>query len=156
MKSMDRDNPFNAEVSAHLAAKAGSNSAAGPGIRQRNIALKQGEKYTFSLYARGSDSVVVTFYDGNTPAFSKTFTDLTAEWQKFTVEFTASSTVDAASPVDQLSAVGRSAIRSPSSPPRPWPRAAIGRTCSRPSPTFSLPPSAGPAGLLPVATSGRT
>ncbi len=82
--TMDRDNPFNAEVSARLAAKAGSTSATGPGIRQRNIALKQGEKYTFSLYARGSGSVVVTFYDGNTPAFSKTFTGLTAQWQKFT------------------------------------------------------------------------
>ena len=94
---MDRDNPFNAEVSAHLAAKAGSNSATGPGIRQRNIALKQGEKYTLSLYARGSGSVVAAFYDGNTPAFSKTFTGLAAQWQKFTVEFTASRTVDAAS-----------------------------------------------------------
>ena len=54
--SMDRDNPFNAEVSARIAAKAGSNRSTGPGIRQQNIALKQGEKYTFSLYARGSGS----------------------------------------------------------------------------------------------------
>ncbi len=95
--SMDRDNPFNAEVSAHLAAKAGSNSTTGPGIRQQNIALKQSEKYTFSLYARGSGSVVATFYDGDTPAFSKTFTGLADRWQKFTVEFTASKTVDATS-----------------------------------------------------------
>jgi len=95
--SVDRDNPFNAEVSMRLAAKAGGDSATGPGIRQRNIALKQGEKYTLSLHARGSGSVVASFYDGNTPAFSKTFTDLAARWQEFTVEFTASSTVDAAS-----------------------------------------------------------
>jgi len=54
--TMDRDNPFNAEVSAHLSAKASSNSATGPGICQQNIALKQGEKYTFLLYARGSGS----------------------------------------------------------------------------------------------------
>ena len=119
--TMDRDNPFNAEVSAHLAAKGGSNSAAGPGIRQRNIAVKQGEEYTFSLYARGSGSVVAAFYDGNTPAFSKTFTSLTAQWQKFTVEFTASKTVDAASlliscpptgsaNVDQISLFSASAL----------------------------------------------
>jgi hypothetical protein len=71
--TLDRDNPFNSEVSVHLAGKAGSNSTAGPGIRQRNIALKQGEKYTFSLYARGNGSVVAAF-DDNTPVFSKTFT----------------------------------------------------------------------------------
>ena len=95
--SIDRDNPFNAEVSVRLAGKAGGDATTGPGIRQRNIALKEGEKYTLSLYAHGSGSVVATFSDGNTPAFSKTFTDLTAQWQKFTVEFTASKTVDAAS-----------------------------------------------------------
>ena len=94
---IDRENPFNAEVSARIVAKTGGNSSTGPGIRQQNIALKQGEKYTFSLYARGSGNVVATFYDGNTPVFSKTFTGLTAQWQKFTVEFTASRTVDAAS-----------------------------------------------------------
>jgi len=95
--SMDRDNPLNAEVSVRIAAKAGSDSATGPGIRQRNIALKQGEKYTLSLYARGSGSVIATFYDGDAPVFTKTFTGLTAQWQKFTVEFTAPRTVDAAS-----------------------------------------------------------
>ena len=103
---MDRDNPFNAEVSAKLAAKAGSTSATGPGVRQRNIALKQGEKYTLSLYARGTGSVVAAFYDGNTPAFSKTLTNLTAQWQKLTVEFTASKTVDAASLLISCSAAG--------------------------------------------------
>jgi alpha-N-arabinofuranosidase len=94
---MDRENPFNAEVSARLAAGAGSNSATGPGIRQQNIALEQGEKYTFSFYARGSGSVVTTFYDGDASVFTKTITSLTDKWQKFTIEFTASKTVDAAS-----------------------------------------------------------
>jgi alpha-N-arabinofuranosidase len=119
--SMDRDNPFNAEVSVSIAAKAGGDSAAGPGIRQRNIALKQGEKYTLSLYAGGSGSVVAAFYDGNAPVFTQTFTDLTAQWRKFTVEFTAPRTVDAASltissppsgsvNVDQISLFSASAL----------------------------------------------
>ncbi|MEN6337766.1 MAG: alpha-L-arabinofuranosidase C-terminal domain-containing protein [Phycisphaerales bacterium] len=119
--AMDRDNPFNAEVSVRLAAGAGSDSAAGPGIRQRNIALRQGETYTLSLYARGSGSVVAAFYDGNTPAFTRTFTGLTAEWQKFAVEFAASHAVDASallisSPpsgvvnVDQISLFSASAL----------------------------------------------
>jgi alpha-L-arabinofuranosidase len=95
--TLDRDNPFNAEVSVRLAGKSGSNSTTGPGIRQQNIALKHDEKYTFSLYARGSGSVVATFYDGNLQVFIKTFTGLTGQWQKFTVEFAALSTVEAAS-----------------------------------------------------------
>jgi alpha-N-arabinofuranosidase len=119
--AMDRDNPFNAEASVRLAAAAGGDSAAGPGIRQRNIALRQGETYTLSLYARGSGSVVAAFYDGNTPAFTRTFTGLTAEWQKFAVEFAASHAVDASallisSPpsgvvnVDQISLFSASAL----------------------------------------------
>jgi len=94
---LDRGNPFNAEVSVRLAGKAGSNSTAGPGIRQRNIFLTQGEKYTLSFHARGSGSVVATFYDGNLQVFIKTFTGLTDQWQKFTVEFAALSTIEAAS-----------------------------------------------------------
>ncbi len=94
--TIDRDNPFNGEVSVRLTPKVGGASGNGPGIRQRNIALKQGEKYTLSFYARGSGSVIAAFYDGNTPAFSKTYTGLTGQWQKFTVEFTAAKTVDAA------------------------------------------------------------
>ncbi len=119
--SIDRDNPFNADVSVHIAPESGGNSTNGPGICQRNIALKQGEKYTFSLYARGNGNVIATFYDGNTPVFSKTFTALTARWQKFTVEFTATSTVNAASlliscppsesvNVDQISLFSASAL----------------------------------------------
>jgi alpha-L-arabinofuranosidase/lysophospholipase L1-like esterase len=95
--SADRDNPFNADVSVRIAAKLGSDSATGPGIRQGNIALKQGETYTLSLYARGSSSVMVTFHDGDALVFTKTFTGLTAQWRKFTVEFTSPRTVNAAS-----------------------------------------------------------
>jgi alpha-N-arabinofuranosidase len=94
--SLDRDNPFNAEVSVRIAARAGSGSATEPGIRQRNIALKQGEKYTLSLHARGSGSVIAVLQDGDAKVFSKTFAGLTPQWQKFTVEFTTSRTVDAA------------------------------------------------------------
>jgi alpha-L-arabinofuranosidase len=95
--SVDRDNPFNADVSVRIAAKAGGDSSTGPGIRQGNIALKQDEKYTLSLYARGSGSVIATFQDGDTPVLARTLAGLTAEWQKFTVEFTSPRTVDAAS-----------------------------------------------------------
>lgn len=95
--TIDRDNPFNADVSVRIAAEVGGNSEIGPGIRQGNIALRQDEKYTLSLYARGSGSVIATFDDGDTSVFAKTFTGLTQQWQKFTVEFTSPRTVDAAS-----------------------------------------------------------
>ena len=119
--SIDRDDPFNADVSVHIAAKVGGDASTGPGISQQNIALRQDETYTLSLYARGSGSVIVTFYDGDTPVFTKTFTGLTDQWQKYTVEFTASSTVDAStlmirsSPsgpvnVDQISLFSASAL----------------------------------------------
>lgn len=93
--AMDRDNPFNAEVSVRIATKFGDDAATG--IRQRNIALKQGEKYTLTLYARGSGSVVATFQDGDGAVYTKTFSELTGQWQKFTVDFTPPRTVDAAS-----------------------------------------------------------
>ncbi len=119
--SVDRDNPFNADVSVRIAAKVAGDSATEPGIRQRNIALKQSEKYTLSLYARGSGSVFAAFYDADTPVFTKTFTGLAAQWQKFTVEFTSPRTVDAStlmissSPsgpvnIDQISLFSTSAL----------------------------------------------
>ncbi len=128
--SIDRDNPFNADVSVYIAAKMGGDSATGPGIRQRNIALKQGEQYTLSLYARGSGNVIVTFNDDDAPVFAKTFTGLTAQWQKFVVEFTSPRTVDAStvtiesSPsgpinIDQLSLFSASALATRRLPPRP-------------------------------------
>jgi len=95
--SIDRDNPFNADVLVRIAPRVGSDSPTGPGIQQPNIALKQDETYTFSLYARGSGSVMVTFNDSDAPVFSKTFSGLTAQWQKFTVEFNALHTADTAS-----------------------------------------------------------
>ena len=94
--SIDRDNPFNADVSVRMAARGNGEAGSGPGIRQRNIALKSGETYTFSLYARGSGSLTVTFTDGDASVFTKTFTGLTDQWQKLTVEFMAERTVDAA------------------------------------------------------------
>ncbi|MBN1123945.1 MAG: carbohydrate binding domain-containing protein [Sedimentisphaerales bacterium] len=92
---IDRDNPFNADVSVRIAAKAGGDSSIKPGICQRNIALKQGETYTLSLYARGSGGVVAAFFNGDVPVFTKNFMGLTDQWQKFTVDFTSPSTVDA-------------------------------------------------------------
>ncbi|MEN6427390.1 MAG: sialate O-acetylesterase [Phycisphaerales bacterium] len=91
---VDRDNPFNAEVSVRIVARVGDDSATGPGIRQRNIALKQGEQYTLSFHARGSGSVRSAFNDGDTTVFAETFVGLTPQWQKFTVEFTSPRTVD--------------------------------------------------------------
>ena len=93
--TIDRDNPFNAEVSVRIDAKTPP-LGKGTGIRQLNIALKQGEKYTLSLYARGSGNIIAAFQDGETPVYSNTIMGLTAQWQKFTVEFTAPRTVDAA------------------------------------------------------------
>ena len=141
-----------------MAAQVGRNATSGPGIRQRDIALKKDETYTLSLYARGSGSVTVTFEDGDAPVFTKTFTGLTDQWQKFTVEFNSPRSVDAAVVEDRSDCprARSTSTRSPSSPPRPWPPAAIAPTCSRPSPTCSPPPSAGPAGALPTDTSGRT
>lgn len=104
--SVDRDNPFNADVSVRIAAKAGGDSSTGPGIRQANIALKQNEQYTLSLHARGSGSAVVTFYEGDALVLTKTVTGLTAEWRKFTIEFISPRTVDAASLVISSTASG--------------------------------------------------
>ena len=120
--AIDRNNPFNAEVSVRIAAKLGGNSPTGPGIRQRNIALKKREKCTLSLYARGSGGVIVAFQDGNATVFTKTITGLTERWKEFKVEFTASRTVDAATltisstpsgivNVDQISLFSASALK---------------------------------------------
>ncbi|MCF7974787.1 MAG: hypothetical protein K9N55_13295 [Phycisphaerae bacterium] len=95
--SMDRDNPFNAEVSVRITPQVNGDATGASGIRQDNIALVQGEHYSLSLYARGSDHVIVTFKDGDTPVFTQTLTGLTAQWQKFTVEFGVPRSVDAAS-----------------------------------------------------------
>jgi alpha-N-arabinofuranosidase len=89
----DADYPFNAANSVRIEPKVGGDSPTGPGIRQRGIALTQGEKYTLTLYARGSGSLIVAFTSDNEPVFSKPVTGLAKEWRKFTVEFTASRTV---------------------------------------------------------------
>ena len=118
---VDKDKPFNADVSVHIAAKADGESSHEPCVRQQNIAFEQDEKYTFSLYARGSGDVVVIFDDENSTVFSKTFTALTDEWQKFAVNFIAPRTVDAATltiksssqgsiNVDQISLFSASAL----------------------------------------------
>ena len=90
---IDKDNPFNADVSVRLAPKSSGNTSNGPGIRQHNIALEKDEKYTLSLYARGSGNMTVTFSDENTSVFSKTFTGLTTQWRRFAVDFTVRRTV---------------------------------------------------------------
>jgi hypothetical protein len=85
--AIDQENPLNAEISVRMAPRIGEDSSIGLGIRQQNIALAGGEKYTLSLYARGSGAVIVTFYDGDASVFSKTFTGLTVQWQRFTVDY---------------------------------------------------------------------
>jgi hypothetical protein len=64
---VDRENPFNAEVSVRITASGGP-SATKPGILQREIALKRGERYTLSFYARGSGSVIASLQHGSAPA----------------------------------------------------------------------------------------
>jgi alpha-L-arabinofuranosidase len=103
---IDRDNPFNAEASVRLAAQSGAESSAGTGICQKNIALEQGETYTFSFYARGSGDVVVIFNDGDIPVFTKTFKGLTKKWQKYTVVFTSTRSVHASTLIIRLSSDG--------------------------------------------------
>ncbi len=95
--SIDRENPFNADVSVRIEGKVGNNSPTEPGIRQKNIALKQGEKYTLSLYACGRGVFRVSFSgdDGDLPfLITRTFQNLTDQWQKFACEFTASTTAN--------------------------------------------------------------
>ncbi len=96
--TIDRDNPFNADVSVHIEAKNDSVLPFGPGIRQNNIALKQGEKYTFSFYACGSGSLIVLFANQNSDEaiLAKTITGLTGQWKKFEIEFTPSFNANAA------------------------------------------------------------
>lgn len=103
---IDRDNPLNAEVSVRLAANTGIDETAAPGIRQRNIAFEHGERYTFSLYARGSGSLLVSFVDDDATFFSRIIGGLSDRWQKFTVEFTSPRTADAASLIIRPSHAG--------------------------------------------------
>jgi alpha-N-arabinofuranosidase len=118
--SMDTNNPLNADVSVHIATRPESTAA---GIRQQNIALKQGEKYTFSIYARGSGNVNVSFQDqqSSEAVFARTITGLTEQWQKFEIEFTPLHTTNAATltisappsasvNVDQISLFSASAL----------------------------------------------
>ncbi len=95
---VDRENPFNAEVSVRIVAKAGGDLASLPGLRQRNIALKQGEKYTLTFYARG-DGACVSFDDADGTTLFGICLVVTNQyqWQKLTAQFTAPRTVDAAS-----------------------------------------------------------
>ncbi|MBN2591315.1 MAG: carbohydrate binding domain-containing protein [Sedimentisphaerales bacterium] len=95
--SIDRDNPFNADVSIKIQAKVGGDSATGPGICQNNIALKEGEKYTLSFYAYGSGTISVGFSENKSYFLQKNITGLTGEWKKYVIEFTASKTINAAS-----------------------------------------------------------
>lgn len=104
--TIDRDNPFNAEVSVRIAANTGIDAAAAPGIRQRNIAFKQGQHYTLSLYARGSGSVLVSVVEDDTTFFSRIVAGLTDQWQKVTIEFTSPRTAEAASLIINSSPVG--------------------------------------------------
>ena len=92
---VDRDNPLNAEVSVAIAPKGTQDSA--PGILQKNIALKHGETYTLTFYARGEGSVVVLFHEADTTILTQTVSGLTDAWQKFTVDFSVPRTVEAAS-----------------------------------------------------------
>jgi alpha-N-arabinofuranosidase len=117
----DTANPFNADSSIRITARAGGDSPSGPGIRQRNIALKEGEKYTFSAYLRGAGGSAAVAFEGDNFFFRKTISGLTDEWQKFSFEFTATATIDSAtltigSPlatainVDQISLFSASAL----------------------------------------------
>ncbi len=90
---VDRDNPYNADSSIRLT---GNDLGMPSGIKQKNICLKEGEKYTFTLYARGSGDVVITFSDGNAAVVSKSINGVAQEWKKFTFDFTASKSVDSA------------------------------------------------------------
>ena len=76
------------------------------GIRQRNIALKQGEKYLLTLQARGTGSAIATFQDGDATVFTKTFAELTPEFQKFNAEFAVPQTVDSAALTISSAAAG--------------------------------------------------
>ncbi|MBP8303691.1 MAG: carbohydrate binding domain-containing protein [Phycisphaerae bacterium] len=118
--SMDRENPFNAEVSVRIHAQA-TPLGRGPGIRQRHIALKEGETYTLSLYARGRGHVIAAFLDDEAQVYAHTFSELTPEWKKLTVVFQSRRTVDDASlsitapflspvHVDQISLFSASAL----------------------------------------------
>ncbi len=91
--SNDSDKPFNAENSVRLSMGSGAHTGPAPTIQQSHIALKQGEEYTFSLYARGDASArlrisfsEVTGAPGDMVV--EPITGLKPDWQKFTVHFT--------------------------------------------------------------------
>ncbi|HEY4329190.1 MAG TPA: alpha-L-arabinofuranosidase C-terminal domain-containing protein, partial [Phycisphaerae bacterium] len=122
----DAANPFNADSSVriHRVAVAGGrpgDSAAG--IRQKNISLTKGEKYTLSMYVRGAAGTkfTVDFSDATAPLMSQEIPISKDEWSAITMDFTPSRSADAAAlqitmaapgdmHVDQISLFSASAL----------------------------------------------
>jgi alpha-N-arabinofuranosidase len=90
----DAEKPFNAAASVKIR-HSGDGAA---GIRQKNLAFKQGEKYTLSLYVRGKADTagMVDISDGQTPLFAQAVKVEKEDWAKVEMTFTAGRTVDAA------------------------------------------------------------
>jgi len=86
---IDKDNPFNAEISVRLTGPAAS-------LRQGNLALNAGEYYTLALQLRGAGEVTVTFTDGDHEIHAATVNSRGDDWRQRLVKFTAPADVHAA------------------------------------------------------------
>jgi alpha-L-arabinofuranosidase len=89
-------NPLNAGNSVRLTMGPGAHSGPMPGIQQSHIALKAGEDYTLTLYARGDAGVSlrISFADVAGDVMLKPVTGLKEQWQAFTLHFTPPRPLD--------------------------------------------------------------
>jgi alpha-N-arabinofuranosidase len=94
------------------------------GIRQSHLALKQGETYTLTLYARSAltaeAAVTISFPNQNESTLAQPLHNLSVDWKKYTFTFTPAQTSDDATlaitlagpgdlSLDQLSLFSKSA-----------------------------------------------
>ena len=88
----DAVNKVNSDVSLRVEQLAGADVH--PGIRQRHIALAQGEHYTLAMYLRGraNSAVEISLADGQGELFGKALGGLTPAWIKQDFEFSPART----------------------------------------------------------------
>ncbi len=104
----DNQNPLNADNSIHL--ESPPDNFTPPALSQSHIALKAAERYTLTLYARGTTALSITFTNNNQPLLTKQTPTLTPDWQKYTLDFTAPQDTDNATLSISLSTAGQANI----------------------------------------------
>jgi alpha-L-arabinofuranosidase len=89
----DTVNPFNADSSIRMALGGGPHSGAMPGIMQQHIAIKEGENYTLTFYARGNAKLAVSLTSGVNVLLDSGVSVDNPDWKEYTVEFAGSTEI---------------------------------------------------------------